>query len=127
MANYCAKGGEYMRELGRRGGLKSGEKRRLDRVGLMLGFSALDRGDSTLLLGEAIQQLARAEKRPNRSGGSHETDWRCPECGHFSSIQNRACAKCRMPGPQNGRWTKKRLRERRAERRIAAILDKHGP
>ena len=64
-------------------------------------------------------------KEPNRSGGSHDSDWKRPNCGHFSSIKNRACAKCRMPGPGNGRWTRKRLREGEEEGRIRAILDEH--
>jgi hypothetical protein len=65
-------------------------------------------------------------KEPNRSRGSHESDWRCVNRGHFSSIKNRACAKCRRPGPWNGRMTRKALRERAEEHRIAAILSKHG-
>ena len=126
MANYCAKGKEYMRELG---GLKSGERRRLNRVGRIIGLYALEKGNPMpLLVHEMLPMPGIAAEEPNRSGGSHDSDWRCvnPECRHFNSIKRRACAKCRTPGPWNGRMTRKRLRERAEEGRIAAILDKHG-
>jgi len=69
-----------------------------------------------------------APKGPNRSGGSQDSDWRCtnPECRQYNSIQRRVCAKCNTVSPRNGRRTRKALRERAAEHRIAAILGKHG-
>lgn len=112
-----------MRELARRGGLKSGVTRWENRIMWFLWQGAAEQGmkvaaaiiDYNLLRGGFY-------KEPNRSGGSHDTDWRCPECGHFSSIKNRACAKCRMPGPTNGRLTRKALREREKEHKAAAYL-----
>ena len=65
-------------------------------------------------------------KEPNRSGGDQDSDWRCVNCRHFNSIERRACAKCRMPGPMNGRMTRAALRAKRAEYRTKAILRKHG-
>jgi len=110
MANDRPKGTEVMRTIAPLGGVASGVTRHKQKVARILGMEPVP---------------AEVPKSPNRSGGSHDFDWRCPECGHFSSIKNRACAKCRMPGAGNGRWTRKRLREGEAEGRIRTILDKH--
>jgi hypothetical protein len=49
--------------------------------------------------------VAKPAKRPNISGGSQDTDWRCPYCRRFNSIKRHLCAKCdRNPG--NGRLTR---------------------
>jgi len=65
------------------------------------------------------------EPRKNISGGSHDSDWHCPYCRHYNSIQRRCCAKCcRVVG--NGRRTKAKLRELAEEHRLDAILRKHG-
>ncbi len=63
---------------------------------------------------------------PKRSGGSHDTDWRCPACHHFNSIKRLACGECKSPGPWNGRLTRAALRARQKEHATAAILRKHG-
>jgi hypothetical protein len=122
MPNYSAKGVEKMRALARLGGLKSAETRRLKRVERIVTQYARDRG---IDLGPALVSTEPV-KRPNRSGGSHDTDWRCPrrDCRHFNSIKRRLCAKCGGT-PANGRWTRARLRERAAEHRVAGILRKH--
>ena len=102
---------EYMRDLGRRGGLKSGETRRVRRI--LTEYAAqkgtgvpLDILDPTEIWPESIL------KRESRAGGSHDTDWRCRKCHHFNSIKSRACSKCKTPGPVNGRLTRAALRER---------------
>src|SRR5579872_2015794 len=111
MSNYRPKGKEFMRGIAKLGGVASGVTRHKQKVAKDLGM-------------EPVPVLPA---EPNPSGCSHDSDWRCvnPECRHFNSIKRRACAKCRMPGPRNGRWTRKRLRERADEHRIRAILDKH--
>jgi hypothetical protein len=89
MRNYSPKGVEHMRELGRRGGLKSGETRQeKEALKMILGEYASERG---IDLDAAL--AAKPAKRPNLSGG---TDWRCanPDCRHFNSIKRRVCAKC---------------------------------
>ena len=113
MANFRLKRADYMRGIARRGGLASGVTRHKKKVAKILGMDPLG---------------ALPMEEPNRSGGDHDSDWRCvnPDCRHFNSILRRACAKCRVPGPRNGRWTRKRLGEFAEERRIAAILGKHG-
>jgi len=100
-----------MRKIAARGGLASGETRRKKKVARLLGIPAVP--DEML-------------KRPKRSGGSHEYDWRCPHCHHFNSEKRRACAKCKALAPANGRLTRKALRERAEEHRNGAILRKHG-
>src|SRR5712691_13170585 len=79
MPNYCAKGEEYMRELARHGGQASGETRRKNRVAKLLGIPPVP---------------AELLARPNLSGGSHDNDWRCPNCHHFNSEKRRACVEC---------------------------------
>jgi hypothetical protein len=128
MANNKPRAVEYMRDLGRRGGLKSGETRHEARVCGILAECAAQKGtgvpldllDPTEIWPESILE------RESRAGGSHDTDWRCRECLHFNSIKSRACSKCRTPGPLNGRLTRAALRERQAEHRNRAILKKYG-
>lgn len=116
MPNYLPKGREYMRDLGRRGGTKSGETRRINAVVPCLpGFENLGR------IIAAVADL----NRPNHSGGSRDTDWRCPYCRRFNSIKKRLCAGC-FRSPRNGRLTRGALRERAQEHRLQAILRKHG-
>ena len=125
MPNYCPKGVKYMRQLARRGGLKSGETRRGKRAMRIIAQHAREKGiDPSLFLLPAPVIDAGMLERPNRSGGSHDTDWRCPGCHHFNSIKRRACAKCKAVAPANGRLTRAALRVRRAEHRIAGILGK---
>jgi hypothetical protein len=88
MANYCAKWKDYMRELGRLGGLASGERRRLNRAGAIIWQCAGELGiDVRAAIIDDALLAAGFYKEPNRSGGSHESDWRCVNCGHFSSIK----------------------------------------
>lgn len=70
--------------------------------------------------------IAEALRPVDRRGGSHDADWRCPNCRHFSSIRQRACGTCREPGPLNGRLTRAALRERSIEHRIQSTLRKFG-
>jgi hypothetical protein len=123
MANYCAKGEEYMRELARRGGVASGKARRFRKFEDFLLVCAIEPGEdlSMLLLYNALRR-AGLLKGPKLSGGSHETDWRCPECHHFNSEKRRACATCNNVAPLNGRLNRKRLREMEKEHRYAALL-----
>jgi len=122
MANYQSKGLERMRELGRRGGENSGKTRQEKRaVKILVGYAA-ERG---IDLTAALLDSGPAE-RLNRSGGSLDTDWRCPTCHHFSNIKRRLCAICGGFAPRNGRLTRAALRERAAEHRTQAILRKHG-
>ena len=100
-----------MRKLASVGGVASGEARRRKKVARMLGMP------------EIPSELA---KRPNRSGGSHDGDWRCAKCRGFNSIKSRSCSKCGSLAPANGRITRRALRERAEEHRTAAILRKHG-
>ena len=63
----------------------------------------------------------------DRRGGSHNDDWRCPKCHHFTTSQTRLCARCGYSAPPGGRpMTRKALRELAAEHRTRAILAKHG-
>jgi hypothetical protein len=112
-----------MRLLGQRGGLKSGEVRRAKRLMRLLGLSAPAR---EIKLDATVPHVEPVE-RPNRSGGSHDTDWRCPYCRRFNSIKRRSCAnaKCGRT-PANGRLTRARLREQEAWHRNQAMLKKHG-
>jgi hypothetical protein len=145
MPNYRPKGAETMRKLGRSGGLKSGETRRMNRAARIIeeyacgkwgteapetandGYPSTVRYVWGLTGGRfTLEQIAEALRPVDRRGGSHDTDWRCPDCGHFSSIKYRACASCRRPGLQNGRSTRAALREREKEHGIAAYLAKFG-
>ena len=111
--------------LGRRGGLKSGETRRLKRVHQILAEYAAQKGipDPLQLVDVLPEELL---KRESRAGGSHDIDWRCRRCHHFNSIKTRACSKCLTVSPPNGRLTRAALRELQAEHRNRAILAKHG-
>jgi hypothetical protein len=126
MPNYCPKGTEYMRELARRGGLKSGETRQGKRAMRIIGERAQEKGIP--LPSHPIDALVDAGffPRENRSGGSHDSDWRCPRCHSFNSINSRGCANCKSSAPTNGRLRRVALRERAAEHRTTAILKKHG-
>jgi hypothetical protein len=155
MANHRPKGVEYMRELGRRGGLNSGRTRHLRRAEKVLLEYAAERSmilpqplmpviretrqekvrrkrldvihSAEEIIGRrfAAEEIAELLRPTNRSGGSHDLDWRCPYCRHFNSIQRWSCARC-FRAPQNGRKTRAALRERAAEHRNTAILRKHG-
>jgi hypothetical protein len=143
MPNYHPKGVEYMRTLARRGGLESGETRRLKRVRRILEQRAFQKfgiappplmDRRTALVHEVwegtgrrftLEQIAKAMRPVDRRGGSHDTDWRCPYCRHANSIKQRSCAKC-FKSPANGRMTRAARRERAAEHRTQAILRKHG-
>jgi hypothetical protein len=98
-----------------KGGLASGKTHQENKVARMLGVEPMPAFPAEVL------------ERSNCSGGSHDCDWRCPnqDCRHFNSIKRRACAACGEI-PDNGRMTRKALRERAAEHRIVAILGKHG-
>jgi hypothetical protein len=112
-----------MRLLGKRGGLKSGEVRRATRVARLLGQYASARGIEL----DATAPPAEPVKRPNRSGGSHDTDWRCPYCRRFNSFKRRSCANAKCgKSPPNGRLTRAALREREAWHKNEAMLKKHG-
>ena len=123
-----------MRELGRRGGVKSGEKRSQRRIERLLGIKPVTVDDAGFLhwvwqvTGRqfTLEQIAEEMRPVDNRGGSHDTDWRCPECGHFSSIKQRDCTKCYSAGPSNGRLTRAALRARSAEHRNAAILARFG-
>ena len=125
MASYKRKRDANIREIGRQGGLKSGETRRLDRVRRIIKEYASRKG---IALPPDITEILPEEllKRESRAGGSHDTDWRCRKCHHFNSIKSRACSKCQTVSPRNGRLTRAALRERQAEYRNRAILRKHG-
>jgi hypothetical protein len=143
MPNYGAKGREYMRVLGRRGGLASGETRRLKRVGRITaewthrkwgislpvipddGYSAaaheLWRINGGRLTLAECEELLRPE---DRRGGSHNNDWRCPACYHFNSIKRRGCARCNKPGPFNGRLTRTALEAKKKQHQKQGYLRK---
>jgi len=110
-----------MRLLGQRGGLKSGDVRRAKKLRKIIGQYAAAHG---IALDGALPPVESIE-RPNRSGGSHDTDWRCPYCRHFNSIKRRSCVKC-AKSPANGRLTRSALRERAAEHRTQATLRRFG-
>src|SRR4051794_16380040 len=119
MANYLPKGVEYMRELGRKGGCKSGEVKRRNTFILRM----LDLYTARQFLGEdyTLDQIAEILRPRDRSSGNHDTDWRCPKCGHFSSAKRRwECAKCGALAPVNGRRTRAAIRKQEAKRRTAA-------
>ena len=131
-----------MRKLGRAGGLKSGETRRLNRaVGIIWEYAREKWGIETpetaqdgypsvvpyesgvtseRLTPEQIAEAVRAWRR----GGSHDTDWRCPKCRHFNIEKRRSCAKCACVPLR--RIFRAQLRARAEQHRIAAILRNHG-
>ena len=140
MANHRPKGVEYMRELGSRGGLKSGETRRLNAaVRIIEEYGRRKRGIETPAAGSdrkqavahevwaatgrrfTLDEIAEAMRPVNRRGGSHDLDWRCPHCRRFNSIRRESCARC-FRAPQNGRWTRAALRESAAEHRNAGLF-----
>jgi hypothetical protein len=116
-----------MRELARRGGLKSGETRRGKRAERIIAEFARST-DAPASLSDQIDALVHDGffQRENRSGGSHDSDWRCPQCHGFNSIKSRMCSHCGAFSPTNGRLTKAALRARAAEHRTTAILHNHG-
>jgi hypothetical protein len=144
MPNYRAKGSELMRELGRRGGVKSGETRSRKRIERLLaeyqwrkyGIKPVAGDDrypaSVYYVWEftgrrfTLEQISEAMRPEDKRGGSHNTDWRCPHCGNFSSIKRWYCGVCHHIAPMNGRLTRAALRERSAEHRTQAILSKFG-
>jgi len=123
MANYIVKGADIMRALAQRGGQKNGETRRKKKVvtALIAQYAREHDTDHDPALLDV-----RPVKRPNLSGGSHDSDWPCsnPDC-HRNSIKRRSCAKC-FRTPANGRWTRARLRERVAEHNTKAISESTG-
>jgi hypothetical protein len=122
MPNRTPKGIERMRQLGRRGGKKSGEARRLNALELRLIRMASLRE----ITGCTWEEVLEAVRPPDLSSGNHDTDWRCPTCHHFNSIKHWVCAKCFRMASRNGRLTRAALRIREAEHRTQAILAKHG-
>jgi hypothetical protein len=66
------KGIEYIHELGTKGGLASGKTRQANKVARVLGIPPIP---------------AELLKRPNRAGGSHDSDWRCKQC-HYGRRRN---------------------------------------
>jgi hypothetical protein len=115
-----------MQELARRGGMKSGETRRLKRAQRIVASVAREKGIPMTPDLAGLPLDAASTKRANRAGGSHHKDWRCPHCRHFNSIKSRQCSKCEGVSPLNGRLTRAALRERMEEHRTAAILGRHG-
>jgi hypothetical protein len=124
MPNPKPKGLDKMKELGRRGGQASGEKRH--EVTLMKLLSPYAEKHGISVEPEVLLAGVEPERRPNRSGGSHDLDWRCSAFHAFNSIQRRMCGKCQAPAPVNGRLTRRALREKAAEHRVEGILRKHG-
>jgi hypothetical protein len=120
MPNPRPKGVEYMRALGRRGGLKSGETRRIKRAMRILARCAEQRGTP---IPEELPSEPKTKRR-NRSGGSHDSDWRCPRCRSFNMTERHICGRCWRVCLH--RITRGQLRERSAEHRTAAILRRHG-
>jgi hypothetical protein len=92
MPNYRPKGTDYMRELARRGAEKSVETRRKKKV---IKMALAEYASSHGIDLDAALACAKPAKRENRSGGSHDTDWRCPYCRRFNSIKRRLCAEMR--------------------------------
>jgi hypothetical protein len=124
MPNYKPKGFETMRKLGRAGGKKSGEVRRQHaRERHMLDLIGVWEPCRVELSLEQVEEVT-AQGLPNASGGSHDTDWRCPGCHQFHSAKKWFCRRCGRLIRK--RTTRKRLRELEAEHRTAGILRKHG-
>jgi hypothetical protein len=143
MPNYRAKGTAVMRALARRGGLASGEARRLKKVRRIMAEWVSHRYKIELppdYSPEAIMrshfeatgrvftldEIEEALRPVDRRGGSHDNDWRCPGCRHFNSEKRRACAKCKSLAPANGRRTRAALRAMEEEHRTQAVLRKFG-
>lgn len=124
MPNYKPKGIETMRNLGRVGGKKSGEARRrlaVERRMLSL-VGAWEMCRDRLTLADFEEGAVRL---PDLSGGSHDTDWRCPNCRQFQSAKRWICRHCGHVARKR-RTTRKRLRELEAEHRTGGILRMHG-
>jgi hypothetical protein len=140
MANHLAKGREYMREIARLGGLASGKTRFLKRAERIRGewacrkhgvarpakldwHEAAVRELMIVTRGRFTREEIEQALRPvDKRGGSHDTDWRCPRCHHFNSTKRRACAKCSVPGPANGRLTRRALRAMQKEHQTQGYL-----
>jgi hypothetical protein len=124
MPNYLPKGRERMRELGSRGGLKSGEVRRRNAFLIRM----LDLYSVQGMIGEnfTLDQIAAAMHPVDLSSSDHSTDWRYPRCGHFNSHKSHFCRECASIAPKNGSLTRAALLERQAEHKTSAILRKHG-
>src|SRR5580704_4756067 len=94
MPNYRPKGRETMRKLGRSGGLKSGETRRMNRAARIIEeYASGKRGIETPKTAKdgypyavrymweltggrfTLEQIAEALRPVDRRGGSRETDW----------------------------------------------------
>ena len=133
-----------MRNLGRSGGLNSGETRRLNRAEKIIeehasgkrGFETPETAKDgfpsmvsyvSAVTGErfTLGQIAQGMRAVGRRGGSHETDWRCPQCHHFNSEKRASCAECASV-PGNGRISRAQWRACVEQHRFAAILRKHG-
>src|ERR1700722_4539799 len=125
MANYLPKGRERMRKLGRLGGVSSGETRRQNALNLKIA-NLFSIWDTCQKRGCTDEQIAAALEPLDARGGSHDDDWRCPNCHHFTSNQRCLCRKCGYSAPPDGRLlTRKALREMAEEHRTTAILRKH--
>lgn len=100
-----------MRELGHRGGVKSGKMRRLN--SLMMGLA--ERQTYWEATGRVLtpEQVRKDFEPMNFSGGSHDDDWLC-RCGHFSSGKRIVCGACHSLAPPEGRLTRATLRGRKA-------------
>ena len=123
MPNYKAKGVETMRALGRVGGKKSGEARRKNAVQRrMLDLVGVWEIRKHLTFEQVEEEAARGF--PNASGGSHDTDWRCPGCHQFHSAKRWFCRRCGRVILK--RTTRKRLQELEAARAKTGILRGHG-
>ncbi len=123
MPNYCPKDRELMRALGSRGGVKSGEIRRAhaDTRRMETFYSVWKVCHRA---GCTDEEIAESMRPLDFSSGAHGTDWKCPECGHFTSNKRHSCAKCGQ-FPKRERLTRAELKSREAEHRIQAILAKH--
>jgi hypothetical protein len=123
MANNLAKGVERMRELGRRGGLKSGERRRRNAFTLRIAsYISVWEATGQRFTGEEVIEAMRP---PDLSSGDRDTDWRCPRCHRFKGTKRRACATCNAVPPANQRLTWAALRGRRAEHINGATVRRH--
>jgi hypothetical protein len=145
MPNQHPKGIEQMRELARRGGIASGETRRLKRAERIVRDYAGQRSDAPVPGGPrdshtqlihfvweathgrfSLDEIAWSMRPVDRRGGPHDSDWRCPRCHKCNCAKSFMCGECGSLAPANGRITRTRLDTRALEHRIAAILAKHG-
>jgi hypothetical protein len=124
MANYNPKGIERMRLLGRAGGTKSGETRRLNAFTLRMA-AVYPVWEAANKRGIRDDEIWKALERVDKRGGSHDSDWRCPHCHAFNSIKSRACSKCLAFAPRNGRLTRAAITEHIAQSNADHKL-KHG-